>query len=79
MSPDANGPSRRQKRASRPLRTTGALLGLLGGVGVADHLLNLANRGAYHEPISHARLPLGLAAGVAALGVVLYFVGRRWQ
>ena len=72
-------PTRRQKRASRPLRTAGALLGLLGGVGIADRLLDLAKHGAHGEPLSHARLPPWLAAGVAAVGVILYWLGRRWQ
>jgi hypothetical protein len=60
-----SGPSQRQKRWSGRLRTAGALLTLLGAVGLGD----AATSGFGSWP---------LAAALVAGGLVLYVLGRRW-
>ena len=63
---DPAGPSRRQKRWSGRLRTAGALLALLGAVGLADAVVS--GFGAW--PV---------AAALVACGLGLFALGRRWS
>jgi hypothetical protein len=60
------GPSRIQKRWSGRLRTAGALLALLGAVGIADAIIS--GFGAW--PV---------AAALIAVGLALFALGRRWS
>jgi hypothetical protein len=63
---DPVGPSRSQKRWSGRLRTAGALLALLGAVGLADAVVS--GFGAW---------PVAAALVVGGLG--LFALGRRWS
>jgi hypothetical protein len=66
-------PTRRQKRWSSRLRTAGALLLLIGAVGLVDQLLPGAREGLWP-----ARTQSAVALAVLALGLLLFTVGRRW-
>ncbi|RMH41798.1 MAG: hypothetical protein D6689_10120 [Deltaproteobacteria bacterium] len=72
-------PTRRQKRWSGRLRTAGALLGMLGAVALADHLLDLASPQRASSVFAHTGAPAALGIAVTAAGVALYALGRRWS
>jgi hypothetical protein len=61
------GPSRIQKRWSGRLRTAGAVLALLGAVGIADAIVS--GFGAWQL----------VAAALLAVGLALFALGRRWS
>jgi len=71
-------PSRLQKRWSGRLRTAGALVSLLGAVGVADRLVGLASPSPGLSPIGRQVMPLWAALALIGLGIALYGWGRRW-
>ena len=71
--------SRTKKRWSGRLRTAGALLLLLGAVGLGDALLSS------QSPTSASDGRLGLAEGLGratlllAVGALAFFIGRAWS
>lgn len=65
------GPTRRQKRWSGPLRTGGALAGMLGLMALADVVTGAA------DPLQRTSITaFGLLASLGGLAVYLF--GRRW-
>jgi hypothetical protein len=69
-------PTRRQKRWSGRLRTAGALLCLIGAVGLLDRLLpgSRESLGTLPGPVQ-----LGIATAALALGALALTVGKRWR
>jgi hypothetical protein len=72
-------PSRLQKRWSGRLRTAGALLTLLGLVGLADRLVGLASPSPGLSPIGRQVVPLWAGIALLGLGVSLFVWGKRWS
>jgi hypothetical protein len=65
-----------QKRWAVRLRTSGALLILVGAVAAVDRLLPGAERMFATFPL---HVQLALAAFALVLGGVLFVLGRRWR
>src|SRR5688572_25325138 len=72
-------PTRRQLRWSGRLRTTGALVALLGGVALADSLIGLAAPSSPLSAVGRASTPIPLGIGLLLLGGALYALGRKWR
>lgn len=72
-------PTRRQKRWSGRLRTTGALLGLLGAVALADYALGLASPTTASSVFTDTRVNVAVGLAALAIGVTAYWLGRRWR
>jgi hypothetical protein len=71
--------TRLQKRWSGRLRTLGALLVLLGLVGLADRLVGLTAPSTGLSPVGRQVVPMWAVLAVLALGVGSFALGKRWS
>lgn len=76
--PSGVQPTRTQKRWASRLRTAGALLLLLAGVGLVDRAVGLAAPARRPDALGGQALPSIVLLFAAAVGATCFALGRRW-